>query len=681
MVYKFKEYKKSEILRNHLKMGGSNPEGERIDVTSLYFERGGKPFLGVMGEYHFSRDKRENWYGELCKMKAGGVSIVATYLFWLYHEESEGQFDFEGDLDIRRFILDAQKAGLDVVIRIGPWCHGECRNGGFPDWLIKKPFKLRDNNPDYMEKARIWYERIFEEVKGLFYKDGGNIIGVQFENELVNNPEHLLALKNLALEIGYDAPLYTVTGWNSQYGAKIPVDEVLPVFAAYADAPWAGHTNKLPPSPHYAFNTVRNDSAVGLDVINPTAPDGWRLPYEKYPFTTCELGAGIHPTHHRRPIASAMDAYAMSLVKLGCGNNLIGYYMYHGGVNKIGKLSTFNESKATGYPNDYAVLNYDYQTALTGYGETGKCYGLLNMLHLFVNDFGEILAPMESVAAENFVKETDFENLRYCMRTDGESGFVFVNHYQRLYPLTDVENVQFNACGILFPEIDVKGDVSFVLPFNLKMGDVVLEYATSQLLCKKDNTYFFAAVPNIRAEYKFKGEERVFDGKNFMYKGIRIVTVDFDEAKYLRKLNGDILIGNRCDLYIEKGRFRCVQPGDFEYKIWNGTDFEEGVEEIEFEEANVSFFATEEPFVPEYVDQLSFGGERKRTWKKIEVDSPLGFMEIPYSYDVAQIYASGKLVADNFYIGKTWRVPARLVFMKDAYLVMSEMKEDFYKEF
>ena len=681
MVYKFKEYKKSDILKNHLKMGGSNPQGERIDVTSLYFERGGKPYLGVMGEYHFSRDKSENWYRELCKMKAGGVGIVATYLFWIYHEEIEGEFDFTGDLDIRKFVLDAKRAGLDVVIRIGPWCHGECRNGGFPDWLIKKPFKLRDNNPDYMKKARGWYEKIFEEVKGLFYKDGGNIIGIQFENELVNNSEHILALKNMALEIGFDAPIYTATGWNSLYGAKIPVDDVVPVFAAYADAPWAKSTDKLPPSPHYAFNTQRNDSAVGHDVINPISPDGWRLPYERYPFITCELGAGLHPTHHRRPVAGGMDAYAMSLVKLGCGNNLIGYYMYHGGVNKIGKNSTFNESKATGYPNDYAVLNYDYHTALSSYGETGECYGLLNMLHMFVNDFGYLLAPMESVEAEIMVKESDFENLRYCMRTDGEGGFVFVNHYQRLYPLKDALDVRINTGNVIFPAFDVVGDVSFILPFNLNMGDAVLEYATSQLLCKKDNTYFFAAVPNIKAEYKFRDNDRVFDGKNFTYKGIRIVTVDFNEAKYLRVLNGDIFIGSGCDLYIEKGLLMSVQKGDFEYKIWNGQDFEECIEDVEFEEANVSFYNCDEPFESEYADQLNFGGERKRSWKRIVVDSPDGFIEIPYAYDVAQIYANGKLVADNFYIGKAWRVPAALVFMKDAYLVMSELKDDFYREF
>lgn len=190
MHYKFKEYRKSQILTDHLKMGGKNPEGEQIDVTSLYLTRDGKPWIGVMGEYHFMRDSCSSWYRELCKMKAGGITIVATYLFWIYHEETEGEFDFSGDRDIRQFILAAQRAGLDVVIRIGPWAHGECRNGGFPDWLLQKPYKLRDNNSTYLEKVRIWYEQIYRQVKGLFYVDGGNIIGIQFENELVHSAEH-----------------------------------------------------------------------------------------------------------------------------------------------------------------------------------------------------------------------------------------------------------------------------------------------------------------------------------------------------------------------------------------------------------------------------------------------------------------------------------------------------------
>ena len=134
-----------------------------------------------------------------------------------------------------------------------------------------------------------------------------------------------------------------------------------------------------------------------------------------------------------------MDIYAVSLVKLGDGNNLVGYYMYHGGTNKIGELSTFNETNATGYPNYYPILSYYFQAPLSEYGEVREQYGLLNMLHMFVNDFGEEFAPMIAVDSGNTVAADDTNSLRYGMRTNGKSGFVFVNHYQRLTELADIE--------------------------------------------------------------------------------------------------------------------------------------------------------------------------------------------------------------------------------------------------
>ena len=88
--------------------------------------------------------------------------------------------------------------------------------------------------------------------------------------------------------------------------------EVLPVFGAYADAPWAGTLEPLPPSHAFTFNRMRNDSAIGADQIAQTGPDGWRLPYERYPFATCELGGGIQVTYHRRPRIRPMDVYALA---------------------------------------------------------------------------------------------------------------------------------------------------------------------------------------------------------------------------------------------------------------------------------------------------------------------------------------------------------------------------------
>ena len=670
MIYKFKEFKDEPLLINHLNMGGKNPKGEEINVTSRYFTRNGKPWIGVMGEFHFSRYSRENWHRELAKMKAGGITIVSTYLFWIYHEEIEGKMDFDGDNDIRAFIEECKDVGLDVVIRIGPWAHGECRNGGFPDWLLKKDYKLRDNNEEYLAIVKKWYQSIYNEVKGLFYKDGGNIIAVQIENEFVDNAEHLAKLKEIAVECGFIAPIYTVTGWNSASGAKIPVDEVVPVFGGYCEAPWENHMNRLSPSPHYFFNRMRNDSAIGTDLIAKTKSDGWQLPYERYPFATCELGGGIEVTHHRRPIIKPMDIYAVSLVKLGDGNNLVGYYMYHGGTNKIGELSTFNETKATGYPNDYPILSYDFQAPLSEYGEVREQYGLLNMLHMFVNDFGEEFAPMIAVDSANSVAVDDTNSLRYGMRTNGKSGFVFVNHYQRLTELADIENAVISAGNVEFPPIDVKGEVSFFMPFNMKMGDSVLECATAQPLCKCDDTYFFAEIPNIKAEYKFsKGSAN-------------IVTVPFENAKYMRKLNGTVYIGGGCNLYEENGQIHSVEDGEYICQKWNGSEFETLKIGQSAKQSNVEITGVENaPFEPKYKEELCIGGERELTWKKINVDGGYGFAEIDYVGDVAQIYADGELVADDYYYGKTWRVPCKLLYGKECYMVISEMKDDFYKEF
>lgn len=60
---------------------------------------------------------------------------------------------------------------------------------------------------------------------------------------------------------------------------------------------------------------------------------------------------------------SIQDAYSLAVVKLGSGSNLLGYYMYHGGTNPEGKLTTLNENQRTPgtYNNDLPVMTYDFQ--------------------------------------------------------------------------------------------------------------------------------------------------------------------------------------------------------------------------------------------------------------------------------------------------------------------------------
>jgi beta-galactosidase len=147
-------------------LGGKSPAGHAIEANSQYLTLDGKPWLPVMGEFHFSRYPEPYWEEELLKMKAGGVQIVATYLFWIHHEEIEGQFDWSGQRDLRRFIQLCQKHGLYVFLRIGPWSHGEVRNGGFPDWLLTKGVTRR-NDPQYLSYVRRYFGQVGDQVKGL----------------------------------------------------------------------------------------------------------------------------------------------------------------------------------------------------------------------------------------------------------------------------------------------------------------------------------------------------------------------------------------------------------------------------------------------------------------------------------------------------------------------------------
>ena len=183
-----------------------------------------------------------------------------------------------------------------------------------------------------------------------------------------------------------------------------------------------------------------------------------------------------------------MDIYAMGLCGLGEGVNLLGYYMYHGGTNRMGKLSSFQESRATGYPNDCPVLSYDFQAPLSEYGEVREQYRLLNLLHLFLKDYGECFAKMTYVPAGVSPGLMDTEKLRCALRTDGTGGFVFVNHYQRKTRLKDVEQAVFevesrNENGtcetIRFPALDICGEVSFFLPYKMDLAGAELTWATA----------------------------------------------------------------------------------------------------------------------------------------------------------------------------------------------------------
>jgi beta-galactosidase len=500
------------MLAGHLKMGGKDPRGHTINANSRYITLNDQPWLPVMGEFHFSRYPQAGWEQELRKMKAGGINIAASYIFWNHHEEIEGVFDWTDNRNLRHFTEMCAKVGLYCYPRIGPWAHGEARNGGFPDWLLEKCApEIRRDAPLYLSYVRRWYKEIARQLGGLLWKDGGPAIGIQLENELTNQPGHILTLKNLALQAGLDVPLYTMTGWGP---AEVPADEVIPVFGGYPDAfwdrqvsDWARECRK-----HYFFNALRDDNTIGND-LGKRQGLGDLFHLQRYPYGTCETGGGMQVSYHRRPVIQGDDIPALAFMKIGNGSNLQGYYMYHGGSHPIGQLSTLQESQETHYPNDLPVINYDFQAPLGEYGQVRPSYHALRMLHLFLADYGSRLAPMPMQQPQHIPHDLeDSRTLRWAVRTDGQAGFLFLNNYQRVENLPEHANVQFElhfqAETLTIPSqpVQVPSGLFGIWPLNLDLNGACLKYATAQPICCLEQgndapLYVFFALPGIPAEF------------------------------------------------------------------------------------------------------------------------------------------------------------------------------------
>ena len=474
--------------------------------TTKYLTKDGQPWFPVMGEIHFSRYRAELWEESLRKMKAGGLSIASVYIIWIHHEEEEGKFDFTGSRNLRGFLEAAKKVGISVFLRLGPWVHGEARNGGFPDWLQAKSdtIDLRSDDPAYLAYVRRLWEQVYEQAKGLLYKDGGPVIGTQIENEYGHvggyrgekGEQHMRTLAALAKEIGFDLPLYTATGWGGAVTGGL-----LPVMGGYCEAPWDQSITEIAPNSNYVFSHIRNDSLIASDHH---VDDTVTFNQDDFPYLTAELGGGLQVTQHRRPIATGTDIGAMSLTKLGSGVGMLGYYMYHGGSNPDSKLSTLQESRATGYLNDLPEINYDFNAPIRQYGTISDNYREIRLLAYFLQDFGADLAVLPADIDPEFVKPGDSHTLRLSTRHDDTHGYVFVNNYQRRHAMDAHENVVLEGKTaeepVRFPATNIApGEYAFY-PYNMKLGESTLVSALATPLCKltyktdageKETTYVF----------------------------------------------------------------------------------------------------------------------------------------------------------------------------------------------
>jgi beta-galactosidase len=670
-----------------------DPQGHKITADQRSFFLNDTPWIPVVGEFHYARYPRTEWRDELLKMKAGGINTVSTYVFWIHHEEVHGTFDWSDNRSLSDFIKLCQDVGLKVIIRMGPWCHGEVRNGGFPDWVEHSSANLRSKDSAFLDLVRPFFKEQADQMSGLLWKDGGPVIGVQLDNEC-DRPDYLLALKNLAREVGVDVPFYTITGWQG----NLPRSDLIPLFGGYSDGFWGGSLEDY--RREYVLTDVRavNDLGAQLTTKNPANAQL----IDQFPYACAEIGGGMMSSYDKRIKIDPNSIASLALSKLADGNNMPGYYMYQGGINPEGQLSTLQED----HPNRMPVKDYDFQAPLGLDGQVREHYHLLREQHLFLEQFGSSFARMVPFFPDVRPADLkDFDTLRWDIRSDGKSGFLFFNNQQPYQPLPEHKDVQFSvkttAGTALVPRqpFDLPSGSYGIWPVNLDCDGVTLDYGTVQPLCRvADNTnspvYFFAELPGIRCELALTGQapEVITPGtgaaltvKNPVGKVVTFVVLTAEQGKefyHLSFAGQDRVILSKAVVFTDVSdlRLQTDSTADLAFSIFPSSKplpagtpdgiFTHFVSSLRTVSAPVN--ATADPERSAGPSATTLNGTDEKPWSVAAIyklDIPTSakgrklILGIHYIGDAARLYIGDKLYDDNFYNGDPfsvalWRIPA-----------------------
>lgn len=320
--------------------------------------------------------------------------------------------------------------------------------------------------------------------------------------------------------------------------------------------------------------------------------------------------------------------------------------MYHGGTNPEGRLHTLNECQTSPGTanNDLPVCTYDFQASLGEFGQTYPQYYMLRPIHLFMHDYAETLAPMNaSFPASQDLKKGDDKVLRWSVRSIGDSGFIFVNNYERFAYLSSKRDVQLEACGVKLPKMTIPAGCMAIFPVHIDG----IRYATAQLLARRNGKIYMMQIPGIPTDIAFENGKTM---KNVKAKGTgrpiynNVYLLSQKDAEHLflaEEVHSDIGLDPVCTKIKEAGPLREIKKGRAKVA--------EAPSEHDWNEAAVYSITVPKAAVTDFRRLLS----------------------VSYRGDCARLYAlvtdakgiaEPRLIADNFYYGRPflyglWRLP------------------------
>ena len=666
---------------------GTSPEGRTLGCNNYFYTLDGTPIYPAMGEIHPARIDPAFWDDVLVKAKNGGLNTISFYIFWICVEPAPGVFDFSGRNDIRLFAQKCAKHGLYCVPRLGPFCNAEMAHGGLPSWLYGLPVKERTNDPGYLALVGRLYKKLAEQFEGLYWKDGGPVVGVQLENEYGHAPAlwsgfypfggselvhtgdgdeaHMMHLKRMAREAGFDVPFWTATSWG---GAPVPAGEFIGTSGTYT------FLGKGGPTYGSCFAT-------------------WPQAYHT-PYTTCELGTGVNVHAPWRPHVPPEGAEVSLFTSLAQGSNACGFYMYAGGSNPVTRERFYVSDMKYLQMN---LISYDFCAPVGEYGMVNGTYRHLRPWLTFCSDFAADIVKTKPVWVEHMVAPEDKERVRFMPRVadtavngsagDTPAGFLFLNNYQDKLQLPERRGVSVTldtpGGRITLPDpaalpggLTLAEDEMLALPFGLPVGRAVLTQALAVPFCRLDTkdgtTYVFRAAKKNPAQYIFPAGTALSpaDGVTvsalpdgsllvtaapdavFSVGGVSVLTLDGETVLHTEKITlpdgRQTLVSSQSDFTYEDGVLTMTSFDPcMTARVWNGRAWRSVTRRAPVREADASVQILNDTWAAVKAAPNALRG----------LDDVI--LELDFEGDIARIFADGLLVADHYNDGRTWQVSLR----------------------
>ena len=454
-----------------------------------------------------------------------------------------------------------------------------------------------------------------------------------------------MALKEMAVEAGFDTPFYTRTGWPKLNGNE-EFGKLLPLYGDYADGFWDRDLTDMPGAYKDAFimKDTRLSAVIATEALGKNQDTQMEAKDLSYPYLTCELGGGMMPSYHRRINMSGKEVKPLAICKLGSGSNLPGYYMYHGGTNPYNPKHTMAETQATAVTNynDMPHMSYDFQAPL---GEMGQpnwtAWHESRLLHQFLADWGEELSQMD----------VDTLSDHYARR----GAFEFHNDYVRI----------LNENG-----------TAYITPRNWQLSTLnsqlstTLNWATAEPFCQTNGILYFIAIEGKKPQLCINGKVYTAKlNKPFMAAGMSFCVLSREKAYTAYKI-GDKLYYSDGILYQDGNNIMeetwQTLPTTVNYVL---TKEHGGLREVKMGSQKVA------------AQPIESDWEKAATWtisNLNELNENLDlYLQIDYQGDVARIYADGILVEDNFWNGKPMLVRLSDLVGKQVELKILPLGKDY----